>query len=222
MSATIVLVAIVLGLAGVLLFLAAALLRARGLLSALRGEAAAARREAEEAKGNLALAQKKLESLSRTDPLTGLPNRRDMLERVEEERVRFERNRRPFALVLADLDRLRIIRDAHGHDSGDYLLKSCAAMLRASLRKQDRVCRWGADEFLLLLPGTDAVGGRTIVEMIRKRISETSFSYGGKSLKSGLSLGLSVYRGGLSTDDAIREAGNALEADKKKGRQPRS
>jgi diguanylate cyclase (GGDEF)-like protein len=222
MPGTAVLIGIIVGLSGVVLVLAGAHLRDRRRLNKLLGEAAAARREAEEAKGHLALVQKKLEGQSRTDVVTGLPNRRDMLERIEEERIRFERNRKPFALVMADLDRFKIINDAHGHDSGDYLLKGCASMLRASLRKQDRVCRWGTDEFLLLLPGTDYAGGRTILEMIRKRIAETSFAYKGKSLKTGLSLGLCIYRGGQSVDDAIREAGDALEADKKKGRHPRA
>lgn len=218
MTGTAVLIGIVVGLTAVVLILAAVLQRDRRLMKKLVDEAASARREADEARGHLALAQRKLEGLVRTDPLTGLPNRRDILERIEEEKVRFERSRRPFALIMADLDRFKIINDAYGHDSGDYLLKACASMLRASLRKQDRVSRWGDDEFLLLLPGADAAGGRTIVEMIRKRIAETSFAFGGKSLKTGLSMGLCVYRGGQSVDDAIREAHEALEADKKRAR----
>jgi len=216
------LIGIVVGLLAGVLILAGILFRDRRLMNRLLEESAAVRHETEEAKGQLDLAHKKLEGMSRTDPVTGLSNRRDMLERLEEEKIRFERNRRPFALLMADLDRFKIINDAHGHDGGDYLLKGCAAMLKASLRKQDRVSRWGADEFLLLLPGTDAVGGRTIVEMIRKRVAETSFTYGGRVLKSGLSMGLSVYRGGLSIDDMIREAGDALDADKKKGRHART
>lgn len=222
MPGTAILIGSVIGLIVLALILAGIIRRGLRLRAALLEEAASARREVEELQGKIVEAAKKLEDLSRIDLLTGLPNRREMLEKLEEEKVRFERNRRPFALVMADLDRFKIINDTHGHDSGDYLLKGCASLLRASLRKQDRVSRWGADEFLLLLPGTDIGGGRTIVEMIRKRVGETSFSYGGKALKTGLSMGLSVYRGGLSIDDTIREAGDALEADKKKGRHPKT
>lgn len=218
MAGSIILIAAVVGLIALALILAGVVLNGQRLRAKLVEEAASARREAEEAKGQALLAHKKLEGLSRSDPLTGLPNRRDILERIEEEKVRFERNRRPFSLIMADLDRFKIINDAYGHDRGDYLLKGCASLLRASLRKQDRVSRWGDDEFLLLLPGTDAAGGRTIIEMIRKRVAETAFSYGGKALKTGLSMGLSVYRGGQSIDDAIREAGDALVADQKRAR----
>jgi diguanylate cyclase (GGDEF)-like protein len=181
----------------------------------------AADRELQEQRGRLIEAQKRMEELARTDDLTGLPNRHDMLERLDEERIRFERNRRPFAVVMADLDRFKVINDAYGQESGDYLLKACASLLRLSLRKQDRVGRWGGDDFLLILPGTDETGGRKIVETIRKRVAETPFGYGGRSFKTGLSFGMCVFRGGLTVDGCIREASEALAADRKKrGRAP--
>lgn len=167
-----------------------------------------------EKQDRLTEAYKKVEELARTDALTGLPNRRAMLETLEEEKVRFERNRRPFALVMTDLDRFKTINDTCGHDAGDYLLKACSGLIRSSLRKQDRVARWGGDEFLLLLPGTNRAGGRQIVEAVRKRIAETTFAYEGRPLKTGLSLGLAVYAGGLTIDDCIRRADEALYEDK--------
>lgn len=179
-------------------------------------EIEAARRESRERQVKLSEAYKMMEELARTDAMTGLPNRRDMMESLEEEKVRFERNRRPFTVVIVDLDRFKVINDTYGQGSGDYLLKSCASLLRASLRRQDRVGRWGGDEFLLLLPGTDQTGGRTIIETIRKRVAETTFSYGGRVIKAGLSLGLSVYRGDMSLDDCLRQAFEALAADRKK------
>jgi diguanylate cyclase (GGDEF)-like protein len=179
-------------------------------------EIEAAQREIRERQTKLSEAYKMMEDMARTDAMTGLPNRRDMMESLEEEKVRFERNRRPFTVVLVDLDRFKVINDTYGQGSGDYLLKSCASLLRASLRRQDRVGRWGGDEFLLLLPGTDQAGGRTIVETIRKRVAETTFSYGGRVIKAGLSLGMFVYRGEMSLDDCIRQAFEALAADRKK------
>ena len=179
-------------------------------------EIEAAHRDIHERQTKLSETYKMMEELARTDAMTGLPNRRDMMENLEEEKVRFERNRRPFTVVIVDLDRFKVINDTYGQGSGDYLLKSCASLLRASLRRQDRVGRWGGDEFLLLLPGTDQAGGRTIIETIRKRVAETTFSYGGRVIKAGLSLGMFVYRGEMSLDDFIRQAFEALAADRKK------
>jgi len=179
-------------------------------------EIEAAHRDIRERQTKLSEAYKMMEDMARTDAMTGLPNRRDMMESLEEEKVRFERNRRPFTVVLVDLDRFKVINDTYGQGSGDYLLKSCASLLRASLRRQDRVGRWGGDEFLLLLPGTDQAGARTIIETIRKRVAETTFSYGGRVIKAGLSLGMTVYRGEMSLDDCIRQAFEALAADRKK------
>ncbi|MCJ7587462.1 MAG: GGDEF domain-containing protein [Candidatus Aminicenantes bacterium] len=179
-------------------------------------EIEAAHRDIRERQTKLSEAYKTMEDMARTDAMTDLPNRRDMMENLEEEKVRFERNRRPFTVVLVDLDRFKVINDIYGQGSGDYLLKSCASLLRASLRRQDRVGRWSGDEFLLLLPGTDQAGGRTIIETIRKRVAETTFSYGGRVIKAGLSLGMIVYRGEMSLDDFIRQAFEALAADRKK------
>jgi diguanylate cyclase (GGDEF)-like protein len=179
-------------------------------------EVEAAHREIHERQIKLTEAYKMMEELARTDAMTGLPNRRDMMENLEEEKVRFERNRRPFTVIIVDLDRFKVINDTYGQGSGDYLLKSCASLLRASLRRQDRVGRWGGDEFLLLLPGTDQAGGRTIIETIRKRVAETTFSYGGRVIKTGLSLGISVFRGDMSLDDCLRQAFETLAADRKK------
>lgn len=175
-----------------------------------------AHQDIRERQTKLSEAYKMMEDMARTDAMTGLPNRRDIMESLEEEKVRFERNRRPFTAVLVDLDRFKVINDTYGQGSGDYLLKSCASLLRASLRRQDRVGRWGGDEFLLLLPGTDQAGARTIIETIRKRVAETTFSYGGRVIKAGLSLGMTVYRGEMSLDDCIRQAFEALAADRKK------
>src|SRR5690606_24131559 len=87
---------------------------------------------------------------ARTDPLTGLPNRRHLIERMQYEQNGVERGRPPFSLLMADLDDFKTINDRHGHDAGDAVLCEVAQRLRDAVRKQDSVARWGGEEFLLL------------------------------------------------------------------------
>lgn len=161
----------------------------------------------------------KMEELARTDALTGLPNRRAMIEKLAEEEVRFKRGLKPFCLVMIDLDRFKSINDQYGHDSGDFLLKSCASSLRSSVRGQDQVGRWGGDEFLVLLPETDLVGGRTVMETIGDLVAGASFTHNGRDLRTDISWGISEFREGLTLDDCLREADAALYQNKK--REPR-
>jgi diguanylate cyclase (GGDEF)-like protein len=101
---------------------------------------------------------------SRTDPLTKLSNRRDMLEKIEFERIRFERSKRPFVFILCDIDKFKNFNDEYGHKTGDFVLVSIAKLMLETMRKQDQVCRWGGEEFLLLLPETEFEGGGILAE----------------------------------------------------------
>jgi len=165
-----------------------------------------AHRETQAQKDKLDKANIRLEELSRKDPLTDLSNRRDMMEMFEEEKTRFDRTDRPFALIMADIDGFKDVNDNLGHDCGDYVLKTLADILRSSLRKLTRISRWGGDEFLILLPETSLDGARRVVEKIRDQISRTDMSWNGQALEIRLSLGVSVFRDGMEIDDLIREA----------------
>jgi diguanylate cyclase (GGDEF)-like protein len=81
----------------------------------------------------------------------------------------------PLTLVLADLDDFKSINDAHGHAVGDDVLRAFAAVLRATVRDSDLAGRWGGEEFLLLLPGTDGEGGAQLSDRVRRAFSERSF-----------------------------------------------
>jgi diguanylate cyclase (GGDEF)-like protein len=157
-------------------------------------------------KDALDTANVRLEELSRQDPLTGLANRRDMEEKLEEERIRFGRTGRHFALLMADLDDFKAVNDTRGHDCGDYVLKTLAGVLTASLRKLTWIGRWGGDEFLLLLPETNLAGARRVAEKIRERLAETPFVWEDRRLDVRLSLGVGVYREGMEIEDLVREA----------------
>jgi diguanylate cyclase (GGDEF)-like protein len=166
-------------------------------------------------KDELDRANVRLEELSRHDPLTGLSNRRDMMEKFEEEKIRFDRTGRPFALIMADIDSFKDINDGHGHDCGDFVLKRLAGVLRSSLRKLTWISRWGGDEFLLLLPETNLAGARRVTDKIRDRMARTPFSWDGQALDVRLSLGVSVFREGTEIDDLLREADQDMYRKKK-------
>ena len=92
-------------------------------------------------------AYKKLDQLARKDPLTGLSNRRDFLEKVNDEKIRFERDNKEFAFVLSDIDNFKSFNDKYGHDCGDFVLKKVSEVFSNIIRKQDSVGRWGGEEF---------------------------------------------------------------------------
>jgi diguanylate cyclase (GGDEF)-like protein len=101
------------------------------------------------------------------DGLTGLANRRQCEETLASELARLERFGGPLALVVADLDWFKDVNDRHGHQSGDAVLREFAALLEETVREVDLAGRWGGEEFLLILPGTDLSGGAQVADRIR-------------------------------------------------------
>jgi diguanylate cyclase (GGDEF)-like protein len=112
------------------------------------------------------------EFLSRTDPLTGLLNRRYFNELVEAERNRVVRFGHPITLAYMDLDDFKEVNDRHGHDAGDALLFSIAELLRGSLRRTDAVARLGGDEFAVMMPETDAERGARAISKLREAFEQ--------------------------------------------------
>lgn len=159
-----------------------------------------------------------LESLTRVDPLTGLLNRRAMLEQLESERSRALRTGLIYALVLADIDHFKPVNDNHGHRCGDAVLASVASILKERMRRSEKVCRWGGEEFLLLLPATDAKGAAVLAEELRAAVAATAFSCGGQTLRLTLSFGIMADAGEQSFDTCICMADDALYAAKHAGR----
>jgi diguanylate cyclase (GGDEF)-like protein len=105
------------------------------------------------------------------DGLTGLPNRRQCVETLASELARLERFGGPLAVVVTDLDWFKDVNDRHGHPSGDAVLREFAQLLQESLRDVDLAGRWGGEEFLLVLPGTDLAGGARVAERIRQALA---------------------------------------------------
>ncbi len=152
-----------------------------------------------------------LRDLARTDPLTGLANRRLWDERIAVELARAQRYGRPLCVAAIDLDRFKPYNDAHGHQAGDVLLRDATAAWRGVLRVADLLSRWGGDEFALLLPDCDL----DCAERIVSRLQEVT--PGGEE-GVGCSAGLVRWEVGESAERVVARADAALYAAKADGR----
>ncbi len=155
-------------------------------------------------------AYSKMEDLAKTDALTELSNRRDMYQIINHETDRFERNGKSFTILMADIDNFKRINDTYGHDVGDRVLKTIANVMKTTMRKQDIIGRWGGEEFLLLLPETDIIGGKKIAEKLRSKISKESISYSDKFIHVTVTIGVSVYNRIHDVNESIKEADEAM------------
>jgi diguanylate cyclase (GGDEF)-like protein len=120
----------------------------------------------------------RLESLSLTDGLTGIANRRRFDEFFDREWRRAARNRAPLALILMDIDLFKAFNDAYGHPAGDDCLRRLAgALVESTHRPADLVARYGGEEFIAVLPDTTAEGARRVAEQIRRRVTELAIPH---------------------------------------------
>jgi two-component system cell cycle response regulator len=159
--------------------------------------------------------------LAVTDALTGLYNRRYM-ESQTAALVEHAINRgKMLAMLALDVDYFKAVNDTHGHDVGDRVLQEIAARLRQSVRNVDMICRIGGEEFVIVLPNTDAAVAAKIAERIRRLIASKPFNVGAKSgpLNVTISIGLSIIEAASDTmDDILKRADEALYKAKREGR----
>lgn len=162
----------------------------------------------------------RLTELSRTDPLTGLSNRRCLMETLEREMERSRRTGSAMSIIMADLDHFKQVNDTYGHQPGDEVLKAVANLLTHHLRPYDLAARFGGEEFVLVLPGSSLVQAVQVAERIRTTASRLTFAAPTEKLRLTISLGVTSYpRGRIQTiDDLIREADSALYKAKGEGR----
>ncbi|TAK26486.1 MAG: GGDEF domain-containing protein [Myxococcaceae bacterium] len=163
--------------------------------------------------------QDELERLARTDPLTGLLNRRRMDELGDREIERCQRSSAPLAVMLADVDHFKRINDRYGHAVGDEVLVEMAARLKGNVRGGDLVARWGGEEFCVLLVDTDDEGARLAAERVRRAIAQRPFETSAGPLKVTLSLGVvALDDGPARLSGLLRQADAALYTAKHRGR----
>jgi diguanylate cyclase (GGDEF)-like protein len=158
--------------------------------------------------------------LAETDSLTGLANRRKLEQRLHQEIARAQRNNRPLALVLLDVDHFKGINDSHGHAAGDAVLRALAEVFRHEVRDVDLAARTGGEEFMFLLPETDGERALRVAERIRAALHAQPISVPGAGrLQVTVSLGIACYPRDASAADAlIANADRALYLAKQAGR----
>jgi diguanylate cyclase (GGDEF)-like protein len=154
-----------------------------------------------------------LQAESRTDPLTGLANRRTLYERIEIEMEHALRSDSPLTVAMIDLDHFKQYNDRYGHVAGDTLLRSVAALMVSNIRGQDLVVRYGGEEFCLVLPDTDILGGHHLLDKLREGGRDATTDVG-----ITLSAGLTSWDGIEDTTALIERADQALYRAKESGR----
>jgi len=153
-----------------------------------------------------------------TDPLTGLPNRAALSERLELEVARVQRFGGELLLAMLDVDHFKRINDDFGHLAGDKVLKIIASELAKRLRKTDFIARFGGEEFVVLLPSTPLDGGRQLLESLRGSVEKIPFHFKGEPLSITCSIGVTAFQGGERNEAAFERADQALYRAKRSGR----
>lgn len=158
--------------------------------------------------------------LASGDPLTGLMNRRVLVERLEAETAEARRHGDAFCVILCDVDGLKAVNDTAGHLVGDSVLRSVGTTLRTTARAEDVVARFGGDEFVLLLPRTGMDAARTLVTRLSRELPEQTYMWGGMphSLPR-VSFGIAAFPDdGLLADQLIAKADERMYVDKARAR----
>jgi diguanylate cyclase (GGDEF)-like protein len=157
--------------------------------------------------------------LARFDPLTGLYNRTHFFTELEREIRLAQRAGRTFALLMIDVDGLKPVNDEFGHHYGDRLLTGVTGVIRSTVRATDTPARYGGDEFLILLPETDAAGAYVVAEKLRHDIAAFTIQVSDRTVRTSVSLGLVAYPEDGTTVDALMTAADAaLYEAKRSGR----
>ena len=152
------------------------------------------------------------------DPLTSIPNRLAYDDRLRVELARWKRYRTPLSILIWDIDFFKKINDSYGHKAGDKTLILIAQLLTGHCRETDFVSRFGGEEFIMLLPNTDAQSALLAANKIRKIIEKTAFNSNGKKISISMSCGITQFTDSDSEISAFNRADKALYTAKNNGR----
>ncbi len=155
-----------------------------------------------------------------TDPLTGLYNRRYMESHVGTLVEQASARGKPLAMLVLDIDYFKSINDSYGHDAGDDVLREFAVRVRKSIRGIDLACRYGGEEFVVVMPETDLAVATMVAERLRRRIAGEPFpvQQGSRGLDVTISVGIATLGRGDSAASVIKRADQALYRAKRDGR----
>lgn len=167
----------------------------------------------------LAQAVEQVRKLATHDDLTGLPNRRYLLELMQLEVLRAQRSGLPLLLAQLDIDHFKTVNDTCGHATGDLALQAFARTVRASVRSCDVLARWGGEEFMLLLCNTPPIPARELLERVRQAVAAQRMARPGQPpLQLTVSIGVACLRPGEALEDLLERGDRALYAAKAAGR----
>ena len=160
----------------------------------------------------------RMRHVANTDFLTGLRNRRSMMALLEQQ-YSSACEGTSCALVLLDIDHFKTFNDTYGHDCGDYVLTEVAKVMQARLRSSDVVARWGGEEFLLMLPNTNAQGAFKVADAVRAAVEEKRMSFAGSAISVTVTLGIALAeKGEEDLEQVLKRADHALYEGKENGR----
>jgi two-component system cell cycle response regulator len=175
-----------------------------------------------QARVRAALRTKNLQDLlieyAHLDPLTGLPNRRALMERLQQEWSRMERHSQPFSFIMADIDHFKKVNDVYGHLVGDQLLREIAKIFTKQCRKIDTPARYGGEEFAIVVSQETAANAQLLAERCRKSIEQIGIPVKGDMVYTTVSFGVAESTGLATPETLIEHADNALYAAKAAGR----
>jgi diguanylate cyclase len=156
--------------------------------------------------------------LVRMDLLSQILNRRGVAETFVTQRARAEREGKPLAVALLDIDNFKCLNDSLGHQAGDMALKYIASMVRAAVRPCDTVARYGGEEFVILLDDTSAAGAEVVLKRLQRQLTRAIFLHDDEKVLITFSAGITAFIHGDSQDSVIRRADVALYAAKAAGK----
>jgi diguanylate cyclase (GGDEF)-like protein len=164
-------------------------------------------------------AHNRIKLLSEHDELTGLLNMRAFTAFVTREFKQSARFHKEFAVLMIDADNLKTVNDRFGHTAGDSLIINIAEKLKETIRTADILARYGGDEFILLLPETDAIGALNAAQRMRVAVEASALQFEQNAITTSISIGLACYpQDSQDLEEVIQQADHALYASKRKGK----
>ena len=167
---------------------------------------------------HLLAVQEQLAALAARDPLTGILNRRTILDRLAEELSRARRQGGSLTVGMCDVDHFKAVNDTHGHQAGDEVLRGFTAFVQAQLRKYDSVGRYGGEEFLVIAPGVRDTGGVGLFERLCEQVSRVALPTARGALTVTVSIGVASADRSSTVDALLAAADAAMYRAKAEGR----
>jgi diguanylate cyclase len=159
-----------------------------------------------------------LDLASRIDGMTGLANRRDIMEKIDRETSRSHRHQKPFTILLVNIDDFKKVNDTHGYNTGDDVLVEIARVLRSCVRNEDICARWGGEEFLILLPETGSGNSLPVANKILEAMSRTEFKANKPGIHVTVSIGVCEHNPSQTVQECIARVNQALLQAKRGGK----